>query len=154
MPKRIRTVPFLPECGNDALSPESPDEPAAIAVRTPQRKRYERMKKLEIQFPEPAPSELPAEAFAPANVVKSSGQDAEPYPNLRIRLRDMELAFQADYRPVEVAKILRKTDRTVRAWISKELVAFHTWPSGERYFTPQDLEELLAGTAGSRKEAN
>jgi hypothetical protein len=124
-----------------------------IPRKKPKSKRYERMKELEIQFPEPEPSSSLPETDAPADAVQGSGKEAEPYPNLRIRLRDMDRTFQPDYRPAEVAGIIRKTDRTVRAWISKKLVAFHTWPSGERYFTAQDLEELLAGAVRGNKEA-
>jgi hypothetical protein len=65
------------------------------------------------------------------------------YPQLRILLRDCGQVFRPSFKQLEAASLFRKDPRTVRIWIHKGQVPFHRWPSGERYFSPQDIEDIL-----------
>jgi hypothetical protein len=82
-----------------------------------------------------------------------SETDPLDYPHLRILLRDRELPFKPIFSQGDVAQIIGKSNRTVRNWISKNLTPFHVWPTGEPYFSPQDLEDLLAPSGDRKGEA-
>lgn len=87
-----------------------------------------------------------ATATAP-NESPSDEQCDEPnpssYPQLRILLRDCGQVFRPSFKQREAAALFCKDARTVRYWIHKGQVPFHRWPSGEPYFSPQDLEVIL-----------
>jgi hypothetical protein len=65
------------------------------------------------------------------------------YPQLRILLRDCGHVFKPSFKQREAAALFCKDARTVRYWIHRGQVPFHRWPSGEVYFSPQDLEVIL-----------
>jgi hypothetical protein len=98
----------------------------------------------------------------PAPFIVEGGEAEQPYvpelpldyPQLRILLRDSGVAFKPRFSQAECAELFGKSTRTVRNWIRKAQVPFHLWPSGEPYFTPQDLEDILAGTARESRRGN
>jgi hypothetical protein len=93
---------------------------------------------------------LPDAGSATATVSKESPSDelcaeAGPfnYRQLRILLRDCGQVFRPVFTRGEAAALFCKSARTIRNWIYKGQVPFHRWPSGESYFSPQDLEHIL-----------
>lgn len=65
------------------------------------------------------------------------------YPRLRTILRDRGLTFQPIFGQRDVARILGKSDKTVRAWTSMSKLPCCWWPSGDPYYTPRNIEDFL-----------
>jgi hypothetical protein len=89
---------------------------------------------------DPSPSEVAAVLVEPT------------YPTLRTWLRDRDLPFKPDYCLSDVAEMTSKGVRTVRNWVVRWNAPCHHWPSGEPYFTPQDIEDILTWGAWETKE--
>jgi hypothetical protein len=66
------------------------------------------------------------------------------YPRLRTILRDRGLAFKPIFGQRDVAEILGKSDKTVRAWTRMGKIPCCYWPFGDPYFTPQNIEDFLS----------
>ncbi len=112
--------------------------------------RWESLKSLDVVLPE-VDSTSTELVIAPSEVIPPEPVSMD-YPLLRILLRDKGYPFRTKYRPLEAAALLDTTDRTLRNWTSKKLVPFHCEPGGTPYFSPQDIEDILAASACNGKE--
>jgi hypothetical protein len=90
---------------------------------------------LSANVPDESPSDQP-----------STQVDVIDYPRLRILLRDSGLSFRPVFCQKNAAELFGKSTRTIRNWIYTKQVPFHRWPSGDPYFSPQDLEDILTGS--------
>lgn len=110
--------------------------------------RAERMRDLQIRFPEPKEPAPPAtDAGQPEETVNVT---TENYPRLRVWLRDRDLSFKPSFDQGDVALVICKSDKTVRSRTRKRQIPCHCWPWGEVYYTAQDLENLLASCESGR----
>lgn len=108
------------------------------------RSRAERLQDYSPIFPE-------AKQPVPPLVPEQVDQLQEPpvaisvdYPRLRTLLRDRGLNFQPIFGQRDVAGILGKSDKTVRAWTRMGKLPCCGWPSGDPYYTPRNIEDFLA----------
>jgi hypothetical protein len=118
-------------------------------MKTPKSSKKSRWKDFESSTFIPPDPETPA-----ATIISNESPSAEEcleaagsisYPRLRIHLRDCEKAFRPIFAQGDAAAIFGKNSRTIRNWIYRGQVPFHRWPSGEPYFSPQDLEDIITG---------
>lgn len=114
-------------------------------------KRWEQMRELDLQLPDAEPDPTPelVEEQTDKHTAETVSVD---YPLLRILLRDSGYAFRVKYWQRETAGLLGTTPRTLRDWASKELIPHHREPGGKPYFSPQDIEDILAASARNGKE--
>lgn len=96
---------------------------------------------------------------APPMVPEQFDQLQEPhvtipvdYPRLRAILRDRDLVFKPIFGQRDVAGILGKSDKTVRAWTRMGKLPCCWWPSEDPYYTPKNLEDFLARCERGGKE--
>jgi hypothetical protein len=113
--------------------------------------RWERLRNLDVSFPEPEKPTLPAPVSR--QPVQINDTAMETYPLLRVWLRDRNLQFKPVFGQRDVAEVIDKCDKTVRARTRKGQIPCHRWPWGEVYYTPQDIEDLLAGSEPTQKGA-
>ncbi|MFP5210288.1 MAG: hypothetical protein ACLGRW_13445 [Acidobacteriota bacterium] len=107
------------------------------------RSRAERLQGYSPIFPE---VEQPAPPLVPEQLDQLQGPSVAipvDYPRLRTILRDRDLAFKPILGQRDVAGILGKSDKTVRAWTRMGKLPCCWWPSGDPYYTPRNLEDFL-----------
>jgi hypothetical protein len=112
--------------------------------------RWERMRGLSVNFPKP--TESPSLAIDHESSEQAVSVGTPSYPVLRVWLHDRELPFKPIYSLGDVAVMVGKDVRTIRNWIVRWNAHCHYWPSGEPYFTPQDVEEILTWGCCVRRE--
>jgi len=109
-------------------------------------KHWQTLKDRTIEFPaacETSPSNEPSKA--------SPQLPQDDYPLLRATLRDSGLQFKPYFYLQDLALITGRSSKTLRDWIKKGQIPCHYWPSGSRYHTPHDLEDLLANTGREKR---
>lgn len=121
-------------------------------TRKPNPKRSMHPQELSFEFPEPTQSSMPS--MDPYRIESGAGSATTDYPSLRRWLHERGIQFKPVFAQGDVAGIIGKTSRTVREWTRKSLMPCHYWPSGEVYYTAEDLENLLAdcGRRPTRRE--
>ena len=114
-------------------------------VKSSKKSRWSAFQGNEFILPDPESPPAAVVTKGLASTVVRPDASSGDYPQLRIRLRDREQDFQADFARRDVATLFGKSEKTINNWIARGQVSFHRWPSGELYFTPQDLEDIITG---------
>lgn len=105
------------------------------------KNHWQSLKNRTIEFPDPAHSSHVNDPLEEAPQLPR-----DDYPLLRATLRNSGFQFKPYFYLRDLALITGRSSKTLQGWIRKGQLPCHYWPSGSRYHTPQDLEDLLNST--------
>lgn len=116
--------------------------------------RSEAIGSLSISLPKERTSPPAPETEAARPEPAAPAASSVDYPRLRTLLRDAGVEFKPIFSQRDVVEIIPKSDKTVRAWTKMGKIPSCHWPSGDPYYTPQNLEDFLLQCERGRREAD